>query len=234
MKKYLIFAVFACLIVTTAAYAQETADQTTGTKNSQPSVTVNEQNTDAVKKNQPDTEQKAPETSKEPSSQNVIININTNDASKSGDKTEQKVNEPEKKGHSIGHILLMYIPNRIFDALDIVRARVRVGPGISAGFRITRGFEFNVGAYRTFWVGLHGPREKPEIPWPVGLEDRVANKAIFVGREEKTKHNPNYQVDEVGLDVQAAIVGASVGVTLYEICDFVTGLVFIDISGDDL
>ncbi len=29
--------------------------------------------------------------------------------------------------------IVLYIPNRVFDILDIIRLRLRVGPGISAG-----------------------------------------------------------------------------------------------------
>jgi len=34
--------------------------------------------------------------------------------------------------------IICYIPNRVFDILDIVRLRLRVGPGISVGVRATK------------------------------------------------------------------------------------------------
>src|SRR5262245_39031928 len=48
----------------------------------------------------------------------------------------QPAEEPEPE-YSFGHKLLWYIPNRISDVLDIVRARVRVGPGLEVGARVT-------------------------------------------------------------------------------------------------
>ena len=38
---------------------------------------------------------------------------------------------------SAGHVALWYIPNRISDLLDIVRARLRLGPGLEVGARFT-------------------------------------------------------------------------------------------------
>jgi hypothetical protein len=58
----------------------------------------------------------------------------------------------------------------VFDVLDLVRLRVRVGPGISAGVRVTEIADVTIGAHATVFVGLHGPRGEPQIPWPIGLE----------------------------------------------------------------
>ena len=37
----------------------------------------------------------------------------------------------EAKG--LGHRLLFYLPNRVLDLLNVVRARVRIGPGLAVG-----------------------------------------------------------------------------------------------------
>ncbi|MFH0943757.1 MAG: hypothetical protein V2A76_01050 [Planctomycetota bacterium] len=67
--------------------------------------------------------------------------------------------------------ILLYLPNRVFDILDIVRARLRVGPGWSFSVRATELLDLNmVGAHATVFVGLRGPGHEPRIPWPFGVE----------------------------------------------------------------
>ncbi len=235
MKKLLLLITGIYLLGTGSAYAQETTDQGANAQKSQPA----EQGTsEAV--------QSAPASN----INNININVNVPDEPESKPssaqesqktiKTEQKPEiikkeqEPEKKKHSAGHAILMYLPNRVFDVFDIVRARVRIGPGISAGARVTQGLEVQVGAYRSLWLGLHGPRTKPKVPWIAGLEGRQGAKAIFLGEVEETRHSPNYQFDEIGVDAQAAVAGVSIGFSITEIFDLITGLLFIDISSDDL
>src|SRR5512139_1771291 len=88
--------------------------------------------------------------------------------------------ETESSGKSFGHRLLFYIPNRIFDVFDLVRARVRVGPGLAVDARVTKYGDLYAGGYSTLFVGIHGPRTKPRIPWPIGFEARAGIKATSV------------------------------------------------------
>jgi hypothetical protein len=141
--------------------------------------------------------------------------------------------QQEVRTASFGRALLMYVPNRVFDVFDIVRIRIRLGPGIAAGARATQGIEAFFGAYRTFWIGLHGPRTEPKVPRIMGLEGRQGAKAILFGEVDDTNISPNYQFDEIGADAQAAVAGVSVGVSIAEIFDLLLGFLFIDISGDD-
>ncbi len=39
--------------------------------------------------------------------------------------------------HGILHKLVMYVPNRVLDMLDVVRLRARVGPGVALNVRVT-------------------------------------------------------------------------------------------------
>jgi hypothetical protein len=139
--------------------------------------------------------------------------------------------QPEPSGKSFGHRLLFYIPNRVFDIFDLVRARVRVGPGIAIDARVTKYGDLYAGGYSSLYVGVHGPRTKPGIPWPIGLESRAGIKATSVA-DVATK-GPAYGYGEVGAGFQAAIVGIDVGVDVVEILDLVLGLFFIDLTGDD-
>jgi hypothetical protein len=134
--------------------------------------------------------------------------------------------------HGVGHIVLLYIPNRIFDVLDIVRARVRVGPGLALGARATELADVYLGAYGTVWAGLPGPRGEPEINWPVGLESKSGVEVSVA--DVTAEGGVNYGAAEVGLGAQILIVGFDVGVDVFEAADFVTGLLTIDLMDDDL
>ncbi len=126
--------------------------------------------------------------------------------------------------------IVMYVPNRVFDLVDIFRVRVRVGPGISAGVRATRPVSAYLGLHSTIFVGLPGPRGGKKIPWPVGFDVRAGAQASIADASEGT---PYYDPLEVGLEVQPLIAGVNLGIGVFEILDFVTGFVFIDLQGDD-
>jgi len=132
------------------------------------------------------------------------------------------------------HPILMYIPNRIFDVLDIVRARVRLGPGISVGARVTSIVTVFVGGHSTAYVGVPGPRGKPEVSLPFGLEDNSGPAlAPTKESEEQAAKRPYYGPMEIGAEAQAAIAGVSVGVEPLEALDLLAGIFFIDLKGDD-
>lgn len=126
--------------------------------------------------------------------------------------------------------IVLYIPNRIFDLMDIFRVRVRVGPGISVGARATTLLSGYLGLHSTVYAGLPGPRGRKKIPWPVGLDVRGGAQ---ISLADATSGRTYYDPLEFGFEVQPLIVGVNVGVGGYEILDFLTGLVFIDIAGDD-
>ncbi len=141
---------------------------------------------------------------------------------------EQQSARSEKKRTK--HPILMYLPNRIFDLLDIVRLRVRVGPGISAGVRATKPVSAFVGFHSALFAGLPGPRGKAEIPWPVGIEKRGGVQASVVDMSSKETY---YDPLEVGVEVHPLIVGLNIGIGVFEILDFAAGFLFIDLQNDD-
>jgi len=137
---------------------------------------------------------------------------------------------PRKAEAGVLSGILFYIPNRVFDLLDIVRLRVRVGPGISAGVRATEPLSAYVGLHSTIFAGLPGPRGKTKIPWPIGVESRGGVQASLLDlTDSKTYYDPL----EVGLEAQAGIVGFNIGIGVMEIADFVLGFLLIDIQNDD-
>jgi len=137
----------------------------------------------------------------------------------------------QARAEGVGHKILFYIPNRVFDVFDLVRARVRVGPGFAAGVRATKYAQLSVHAYTTVFAGLHGPRTEPRIPWPVGLESRAGLAALADASTKFTA--PTYGYGELGLGFQAAIVGLDVGVDPVEALDLLLGFLFIDLTEDD-
>jgi len=138
------------------------------------------------------------------------------------------------EGHSTVHKIAMYIPNVVLDLLDVVRLRVRVGPGIAANVHATRLATVFVGSYSTVYAGLPGPRNRPLPKLPIGLESRTGAQVSVVDATAEGNIGPDYGVAEIGLGAQALIVGVDVGVDPLELLDFVTGIFFIDLRGDDL
>jgi hypothetical protein len=136
-------------------------------------------------------------------------------------------------GHGLLWDLALYLPNRIFDLFDIVRARVRVGPGFGLGLRATEVADLYLGSYLSAWIGLHGYRGEPSIPWPVGLESRSGAEVSVADASIEGGVGPDYGPFEFGLDVQVLLVGVALGIEPFEILDLVTGLIGIDPSGDD-
>lgn len=138
----------------------------------------------------------------------------------------------EAKAEDTMRKLLLYLPNRVCDVFDLVRARARVGPGFAAGARVTKYGEISVHAYTSIFAGLHGPRTEPRIPWPVGIESRAGAAAAVVDVSTKLTA-PTYGYGEVGLGLHAGIVGFDVGVDPVEALDLVLGFFFIDLVHDD-
>jgi len=142
---------------------------------------------------------------------------------------------PQASGHGVGHAVIMYVPNRVLDVFDIVRLRVRVGPGIAIGVRATQPISFFMGSYISVYAGLPGPRLAHTIKLPFGPE---TNSGIAVSVADVTTPDavvgPGYSFTEIGASAQAILVGFDVGIDPIEALDLVTGFLFIDLRGDDL
>jgi hypothetical protein len=138
----------------------------------------------------------------------------------------------ERSAGEIASSILLYLPNRLFDACDIVRLHAQVGTGFGLGARITRSAPLFVGDYRAVWVGLPGPRLHPTMPLPAGVEGQ---KGLHVGPLQTSKiwRTPEYGVGEVGAGVMLYAVGFEVGIDPYELGDFLAGFVGIDFAHDD-
>jgi hypothetical protein len=137
--------------------------------------------------------------------------------------------EPERAKHPF----LMYIPNRLFDVLDMVRLRARVGPGFALSARATEAVDATLGGYTSLYVGLPGPRGKPRIPWPFGIENFAGVEVSVVGAGDEDRFEPGYGALEVGAGTQLLLLGVDVGVDPLEVVDLALGFLTIDIGKDD-
>jgi len=135
--------------------------------------------------------------------------------------------------HGWGHRILLYIPNRIADVIDIFRIRARLGPGLAVNLRATELANVYAGTYHTVFAGLPGPRGKPELRAPVGIEQERGLLVMGVDATDDLTHEPGYSSTEIDLGVQVLLVGAEAGFALVEIGDFLAGLLFFDPMRDD-
>jgi len=129
---------------------------------------------------------------------------------------------------------LLYIPNRVFDLLDIVRFRVRVGPGFAIGARATEPVSAYIVSYASAYAGLPGPRLRQTPVLPVGLESHNGASLSIVDATIDGGIGPGYSWSEIGVGTQLGIVGFDFGIDPVEIVDFMTGIITIDLRGDDL
>lgn len=146
--------------------------------------------------------------------------------------TEAQV-DPRQEEKSIGHKIIWYLPNRLLDLVDIFRFRLRAGPGLAANVRMTDYADVYMGTYYTAFVGLPGPRLKPEIRPPWGMEYEKGLKLMGVDATDDLAHEPGYSPTEFNAGIQLLILGLEIGFDPVEFGDFFTGLVLIDLREDD-
>ena len=148
-----------------------------------------------------------------------------------GEIVSESEEDSEAKG--VLHRIAFYVPNRIFDVLDVVRARARIGGGLAVGARATKLAAVFVGSYSSIYVGTQGPRGRPEVPWPFGVDQKTGIQVSVVDRSTKDDFGPRYSATEAGAGFQLFGLGVDVGVDPFEVLDLATGLILIDLRGDD-
>ena len=144
------------------------------------------------------------------------------------------VEDETAAGHSLGHRLLFYIPNRLLDVIDVFRIRGRIGPGLAVDVRATDYFSVFAGRYSSAYLGLPGPRHPNKWRSPFGIEEWRGIYFLGVDATDDTDYGPDYSPAEVNLGAQVLIVGVDLGFEPVELGDFLAGLIFRDPVGDDL
>ena len=160
----------------------------------------------------------------------LLVSLGTTTASAEEDRS------PPTWGASVGRAVGMYLPNRVFDVLDVLRLRVRSGPGLAVGVRATEALDLGLGAYTSFFVGVPGPRGRRRANLPIGLESYVGAELSLVaaGEDEDGREGPRYGTLEVGAGFHAGVAGVDFGIDPGEIVDLALGLLLLDPMGDDL
>ena len=143
--------------------------------------------------------------------------------------------DEEKSGPGLIHRVLTYVPNRVLDILDLVRLRLRVGPGMAFGVRATEATDIFMGSYASVYAGLPGPRNGHLPKLPVGVETKTGIEVGFADvSTEALMFGPDYSPTEFGFGFHAVLLGLDFGVDPFELVDFAAGLLFLDPKNDDL
>lgn len=129
--------------------------------------------------------------------------------------------------HSTGVTILLYLPNRFLDLLDVFRVDVGGGPAYGGVIRLTK------------W-GQLGYREMSPLSARVGLRGRKS--PVFIEKSNEVGIGPGFLQSkdrevtpvEIGAGLDLGIVGAYLGVSVDELVDFGAGIVGIDLKDDDL
>ena len=128
---------------------------------------------------------------------------------------------------SIGRKILLYLPNRFLDLIDIFRVDVGIGPAAGGVVRITK---YGQAGYRTFAplsvrAGLMGRQP------PLMVEE---SPEYGVGPSYVESKDREVGSMEVGAGVDLFVAGGYIGVDFYQIPDFFLGFFGVDYADDDL
>lgn len=137
------------------------------------------------------------------------------------------------------HVVAMYLPNRIVDALDIVHFGVGVGPGIGLELHPTRYARLGADAAASFGWGWFG---RAGMPWQGAVYTRSA-AGLTESLHTETGHgresnDPSwlwrFPMHDVGAYADLVLVQGYLAFAPDELIDFVTGLATYDWKRDDL
>ena len=123
--------------------------------------------------------------------------------------------------------VLLYIPNRVMDLIDVFRVDVGVGSSIGGVVRVTK---YAQAGYRQMApVSLRVGDFGRQFPALVETSNEIGISPAF-------KQSADREVceGEIGLGADVLLVGAYGGVCLDELADFIGGIFLIDFKGDDL
>lgn len=140
---------------------------------------------------------------------------------------EFEVVEQEKTDRPWPLKALLWVPNRILDFIDIFRVDLGAGPAVGVVGRITKYGQFG---YRNMMpaslrIGDFGRKA------PVMME---RSNEFGIGPAFVDSKDRKICTGELGVGLDLFIVGGYAGVCVDELADFVTGIFFVDLKGDDL
>lgn len=133
---------------------------------------------------------------------------------------------PKTEESSTGRKILLWLPNRIMDFLDIFRVDLGVGPAAGGVVRVTK---YAQAGYRQMLpmsarVGLMGRQS------PVMLEtsNEIGVGPVFIQNSKR-----NVCAGEVGIGLDLLVAGGYAGICFDEVVDFFGGIFTLDPKDDD-
>jgi len=137
--------------------------------------------------------------------------------------------EPIEKGEGspIWSQVLLWLPNRVLDLIDVFRVDVGVGPSFGAVVRVTKYGEigYRQMAPASLRVGDFGR----QMPFLIESSNEFGVGPAYVNSSDR-KICPG----EIGLGADLLVAGAYGGVCVDEFADFLAGIFFIDLKDDDI
>ena len=122
-----------------------------------------------------------------------------------------------------------YIPNRIMDLTDIPRLHVAVGDGMGASIRMTKWF-FWASWFQSDTWNLGWTKRTPPF-WGEQINERYFR--LLAAEHQHYDLDRDRDPTEVGLSFHFIVLGANLALSLGEAVDLLTGIVGVDIYGDD-
>jgi hypothetical protein len=124
--------------------------------------------------------------------------------------------------------IILYLPNRVLDAMDIVRLGVHVGPGIGLDARVTRFVQLAADTSADVGVAWQGRKGSPII---LQVYNTTAIGPIRVGAGTGLRYR--HTLSETSLTLNAGLVGFFAAYDSAEFIDFVLGWSTFDFKKDD-
>jgi hypothetical protein len=123
--------------------------------------------------------------------------------------------------------VLLYIPNRVLDLIDVFRVDVGVGASVGGVVRVTK---YAQGGYRQMLpVSLRVGDFGRQFPLIVETSNELGISPAF-----KQSADRDICDAEIGLGLDVLLIGGYGGLCLDEVADFVGGIFLVDFKGDDL
>ncbi len=131
------------------------------------------------------------------------------------------------EGSPVWSQILLWIPNRVLDLIDVFRVDVGVGPSFGAVVRVTKYGEvgYRQMAPASLRVGDFGR----QMPFLLETSNEFGVGPAYVNSADR-----HVCPGEIGLGAYLLVAGAYGGVCVDEFADFIAGIFFIDLKDDDI
>ncbi len=159
----------------------------------------------------------------------VVPSACRTDGSPAANPPDVDAAESASEDRSTAAALLLYLPNRVLDLLDVVRFGVNVGPGLGVDVQATDALRAAIISYVSVGIGYQTLRH---LPIQVGPEASFGVGPLGArGGAILPWHRSGW---DVRIELYLLLIGAHVAIEPMEVVDFVTGIIGIDVAGDDL